>query len=298
MRTSAVGVGLAAVLLLAACGTETDNAVAPTGTPDEAASESTSEPSVSPSPSQSPTPSPSEEAAAGTTESGVYYLVDTRAGLRLAREVRELTGDDPARAAVEAMVAGPQDPDYTTTWNPGTEVLSVRPGDPIRVDLSAEARTANVGSEGAARMVQQLVYTVTEAVDRRAGVQLLIEGEPAGELWGAVSWDDPVRRAKPVNVRMMVQIDRPGEGAVVSSPVTVEGEANAFEANVPWRVTDGSGQEVESGFTMTRVGMRFSPYSFTVDLEPGTYTVEVSEDDASGGEGGEPMVDTKTFTVQ
>lgn len=296
-RTTRATAGLAAVLLLAACGTETDGGTTTASpTPEETATPSETADSPSPSPTESP--NPTAEPTAEPTVSGVYYLVDTRAGLRLAREMRELGGEDPAREAVEAMIAGPEDPDYASTWNRDTEVLSVSVEDVVRVDLSEEARTANVGSEGAARMIQQLVYTVTEAVDRKAAVQLLVEGEPAGELWGAVSWDEPVRRAKPVNVRMMVQIDQPAEGAVVSSPVTVEGDANAFEANVPWRITDDSGDEVESGFTMTRVGMKFSPYSFTVDLEPGTYTVEITEDDPSGGEGGEPMSDTKTFTVE
>jgi hypothetical protein len=146
-------------------------------------------------------------------------------------------------------------------------------------------------------MIQQLVYTVTEAIDESAPVQLLIEGEPAGELWGAVSWDEPVAREDPVDVRTFVQIDTPREGAEVTSPVTVTGDANAFEANVPWRVLDEGGQEVEAGFATTTAGQEFAPFSFTVELEPGTYTVEISEDDPSDGAGGTPMVDTKTITV-
>lgn len=297
-RTTRVTAGLAAVLLLAACGTETDGGSTATPAPEESPTATESAGPPSGSVSESPSESPTEEPTAEPTTSGVYYVVDTRAGLRLAREMRELAGEDPAREAVEAMIAGPEDPDYASTWNPDTEVLGITVGDVIEVDLSEQARTANVGSEGAERMVQQLVYTVTEAVDRKAAVRLLVAGQPAGELWGAVSWEEPVRRAKPIDVRLMVQIDRPAEGAVTSSPVTVEGDANVFEANVLWRVNDRDGDEVESGFTMTRVGMRFSPYSFTVDLEPGTYTVEVSESDPSGGEGGEPMTDTKTFTVE
>ena len=62
---------------------------------------------------------------APTTDALVYYLVDTRVGPRLVRESRPVTGA-PGVAEVEAMIAGAQDPDYRTTWNPGTQVLSVQ----------------------------------------------------------------------------------------------------------------------------------------------------------------------------
>ncbi|MFA6297597.1 MAG: Gmad2 immunoglobulin-like domain-containing protein [Nocardioides sp.] len=245
-----------------------------------------------------PTPSVSSEAPE-TTTSGVYFVVDTRAGLRLARELRAVPDDDAPVAAVEAMIEGAADPDYMTTWDPATEVLDVSDnGGAITVDLSADARTANVGSEGAALMIQQLVYTVTEAVDETAAVTLLIEGEPAGELWGVVAWDEPVVRADPLDVRSLVQIDAPTEGLVTSSPLRVEGEAAVFEATLGWRVLDADGQEVNGGFTMTAEGQTFAPFQFPLVLEPGTYTVEISEDDPSGGEGGTPMTDTRTVTIE
>ncbi|MDP2772127.1 MAG: Gmad2 immunoglobulin-like domain-containing protein [Nocardioides sp.] len=246
-----------------------------------------------------PTPSVTSEAPE-TTTSGVYYVVDTRAGFRLAREVRDLPADQTPVAAVEAMIEGPVDPDYMTTWDPATEVLGVSDdGGAITVDLSEEARTANVGSEGAALMIQQLVYTVTEAFDAEtADVTLLIEGEPAGELWGAVAWDETVTRADPLDVRSLVQIDAPTEGAVTSSPLRIEGEAAVFEATLGWRILDADGQEVNGGFTMTAEGQTFAPFAFPVELEPGTYTVEIVEDDPSGGEGGAPMTDTRTVTIE
>jgi hypothetical protein len=80
--------------------------------------------------------------------------------------------------------------------------------------------------------------------------------------------------------------------------VTVTGEAAAFEANVPWQVLDAEGAEVAAGFTTTSEGMTFAPFSFEVELDPGTYTVVITEDDPSGGEGGTPMSDSRTFTVE
>lgn len=246
------------------------------------------------------TSEPTDTASAtGEVTAGVYFTLDTRAGFRMARELRDLPGEDPGREAVETMIAGPVDPDYATTWNPDTEVLDVAVSEgTIEVDLSADARTANVGSEGAALMVQQLVYTVTEAVDAEADVLLTIEGEPAGELWGTLVWDEPVARADPLDVRLLVQIDQPTEGVTTSSPLRVEGEAAVFEATLGWRVLDEAGDEVISGITMTAEGQTFAPYMFPVELDPGRYVVEIFEEDASGGEAGAPMTDTRTVTIE
>lgn len=287
IRAARVLVGVAVVAaLVGACSDDEPGTGEPTATGTT---------SAAPTPTEEPSPTPT----ASPVEVTVYYLVDTRAGIRLAREAHEATGDDAVAAAVEQMIAGPTDPDYTTAWDPGTEVLGVTQSDgTITVDLSEEARTASIGSEGAATMIQQLVWTATEAAgDDAAGVLLTIEGEPAGELWGAVTWTEPVTRVDPLDIRQLVQIAEPTEGATTTSPVTVSGDAAVFEANLPWRVLDPAGTVVTSGFATTSEGQTFAPYSFMVELEPGTYTVEISESDPSGGEGGTPMTDTRTVTV-
>ena len=267
-----------------------------TGEPGDEPSPATTSPAVEPT--SEPT-EPTTEPTPETTTVRVYSMVDTRNGLRLARESRDVSGDDPLVLAVEEMVAGPDDPDYSTAWNPATEVLGVTQADwVLTVDLSEDARTADIGSEGAALMIQQLVWTVTDAAGADdAAVLLTVAGAPAGELWGAVSWDTPVTRADPMSVRMLVQIDEPREGAASGTAVTVSGEAAVFEAVLPWSVLDAAGAEVTSGTTMTAEGQTFAPFSFTVDLEPGAYTVVITEDDPSGGEGGTPTSDTRTITV-
>lgn len=248
-----------------------------------------------------PTPDVAEatEPAQDAVTVMVYYPIDTRTGFRLAREPREVPDAASMAGVVEAMIAGPVDPDYGAVWNPTTQVNDVTVADGvITVDLSADARTANVGSALAGLMIDQLVYTVTDAAkDPTLAVMLTIDGAPAGELWGAVVWDAPVTRADPTDVRLFVQIDNLAEGAAVTSPVTVSGEANVFEANLLWQVLDADGAEVAAGFTSTSEGQTFAPYAFDLELDPGTYTVVITEDDPSDGEGGVPMTDTRTITV-
>lgn len=288
--TLKVAAVLAALALTAGC----------TGTTGDGETTSpTAIPTTSAPPTATGSPTPPAEAGGATA----WFVVDTRAGLRLARDDRtgETGGEDGVRAAVESMIAGPADPDYSTSWNPATEVLSVDIADGvITVDLSEDARTANVGSPGAALMIQQLVWTATEGAETPdSAVDLLIEGEPAGELWGAVTWEGPVAREDPMDVRTLVQLERPFEGEVVpAGTVTISGDAAAFEANVPWRILDAEGAEVETGFTMTSEGQTFAPFSFEVELPAGEYVVEISEDDPSDGAAGTPMTDTRSFTVE
>ena len=97
---------------------------------------------------------------------------------------------------------------------------------------------------------------------------------------------------------MIVQLNSPGEGEQSGRRVRVTGEAAVYEANVLWRVTRaGSGEEVAADFTMTTAGQQLAPFAFEVELEPGEYVLEVTEEDASGGEGYPPTTDTKRFTV-
>jgi hypothetical protein len=274
---------MAAVLLVAGC---TDDS-APEPTP-------TSPPSASPAPTASP-------AEAATVP--VYYLTDTASQLRLAREFTSLQGAaaDPAGAAVAQMLSGPAaDPDYASPWNPATTVRSVELAeDVITVDVTSEARTAEVGAAAAELAVQQLVHTVTGALQQTLPVVLLIDGEPAGELWGHVVWDGPIGRAPALDVRLLVQINDPAEGASVPSSFTVTGEAAVFEATLPWRILAADGAVVQEGFAMTASGQTLAPFEFRVDFTgpAGTYALEIRESDPSSGEGRPAMVDDKTITI-
>jgi hypothetical protein len=283
--------------------------------PSEITPDTTSSPTQPPetptSPPTTPTSPPTSESTSPPTDVGiatvpVYYVTETPAGMRLAREFRSVPAPDgPVVAAVETMLSeAPRDPDYQRLWDASTDVESVEVNDGI-IEIDLTGSTDYTGADDVARLaIQELVYTVTAAlasIGENGGlpVHLLLDGEPIDKIWGNVDVSEPVERAPQVDVRQLVQINNPGEGALVGRSFTVDGEAAVYEANVPWQILDDAGNEVQSDFTTAEACCQFSPFEFSVELEPGTYTVVVSESDPSGGaEGNPPMSDSRTFTVE
>jgi hypothetical protein len=230
----------------------------------------------------------------------LYFVTESAAGPRLVREFRRLPADDPGSAAVAALLAAPTGtaPGHRSAWPAGTALAApVRhEGGVVTVDLTGEAAAGTVGPELAALTVQQLVFTVTGALGTTDPVRLLVAGEPVARLWDRVDTAAPIPRADPYSVRLLVQIDEPAEGARVTSPVRVSGEAAVFEATVLWEVRR-DGAVVRSGAATSAEGQRFAPYTFSVELPPGEYEIRVSEDDPSGGAGRPVMSDARRVTV-
>jgi immunoglobulin-like protein involved in spore germination/sporulation and spore germination protein len=194
------------------------------------------------------------------------------------------------------------DPDYRSVWSPGwTLNAPVRhAGGVITVDLrqpSGAPLSTPVSIELARLGVQQLVYTVQDALASTDPVRILLGGAPVDRFWGSLTLAAPVARADPLNVRALVQIDSPGQAAVFNQPgVRVSGDAATAEGDVQWQVLRGD-TVVAHGHATTEQSLVFSPYTFTVQLQPGEYTVRVAESDAADGEGRPAMADTKAITV-
>jgi hypothetical protein len=253
-------------------------------------------------PSSTPSHPPSAPLAAERALP-LYYVTDTPAGPRLAREFRRLpVGDGPAAAgsaAVTALLAAPSGtvPGYRNAWPDGSALAApvTHADGVVTVDLTPQAGAAVPADPLLA--VQQLVYTVTGALGTTDPVQLLVAGAPVPRLWNdGVDTSRPVARADPLAVRVLVGIDDPAEGATSPSPLRVSGEAAVFEATLHWEVRR-SGAVVRSGSAMTTEGQRFAPYAFSVALPPGDYEVRVAEDDPSDGAGRPVMTDTRRVTV-
>jgi hypothetical protein len=274
-------------LLVAGCGAEPEARIPPVA-PGEA---------EAPAPA-SPAPGPAEPGEGTQVAVPVYYVAETAAGFRLQREFHRVETSDPASAAVREMLAGDGiDPDYRTHWPPETALRApvARDGGVIVVDLSGVG-PAQVGTWLAKLTVQQLVFTVQGALQSSDPVRILVDGQEVPELWGAVDTSEPVERGDSYALRSLVQIDAPADGATVGRDVEVRGEAAVFEATVLWDVLR-DGVVVQEGFTSTAEGQRFAPFAFTVNLEPGEYTVRIRESDPSGGEGRPVLTDDKAITV-
>ena len=277
---------LLAVAVVAACGASNVGTGAP----------AVASPSAAPA-TADPAPTPGQRALP------LYYVADTPAGPRLAREFRRLpVGPEPAAAgtaAVTALFAMPTGtvPGHRSLWAPGSALSGpvTHADGVVTVDLATGAATTLPAEPILA--VQQLVYTVTGALGTTDPVQLLVDGERVPRLWNdGVATVGPVARADPLGVRVLVGIDDPVEGAAVTSPVRVSGEAAVFEANLLWEVRK-DGTVVRSGSATTAEGQRFAAYAFAVELPPGEYEIQVAEDDPSGGEGRPVMTDTRRITV-
>lgn len=257
------------------------------------------------SPTQGPTSSPTAEPTGTLSGVPVYWLGESKTSVWLYREFRDVPDvGGPVASAVAAMTREePLDPDYFTPWRPATSVDVAVDGDAISVDLSADAFAEGVGSEVAERAVQQLVYTATAAAQADGPVTITVDGAPY-DAWGVIRVGEPMSRAPMVDVQAPTWILSPSEGQTVpAGTVEVTGYGTAFEANFLWEVRDAaSDRVVADGFVTGEGGMgTYGDLTFTVDLEPGEYVIEVYQPDESGGESPEgPRLypDTKRFTVE
>ena len=234
----------------------------------------------------------------------VYYAGDTTRGTRLFKETHQVAMDNPALAAARLAVEGAaSDPDYRTLWPQGTQVTAVSfdgIGDQgtATVALAGEGLTAKPAGTGHGSLaLQQLAYTVQDALGVRARLELSVDGTPADTVLGQpVSQGVETQSAD--DVQSPVQIDSPADGATVDRTFTVTGRAAAFEANVQWELMQGD-TAVEQGFPTAAECCTLSPFSFAVTAPgPGDYTLVVHDEDASGGEGSGPVKDTKRVTVR
>jgi hypothetical protein len=236
----------------------------------------------------------------------VYYIAESQRSFRLYREFRTVPDAGGAVAsAVRAMTRlAPLDPDYMTPWRPASRMTVLQRGSTITVNLSADAfSNHNVGSELAATAVQQLVYTATAAA-YQAGtpattVTVTQDGRPA-DVWGVVRIGTPTRRAPLLDVQAQAWVTSPQNGDVrKAGVVTFTGYGTSFEATFSWVVRTRAGAVVARGTAMGGTGTGgFGALSFRARLAPGAYTVTLSTDDPSGGEGAGPATDDKTFTVR
>jgi hypothetical protein len=194
------------------------------------------------------------------------------------------------RASLEALLAGPSDLETAvgvgTSIPPGTELLDLGIADGVAtVDLSSDFESGG-GSLTMAMRLAQVVYTLTQ-FDSVDAVSFRLDGQPVEVFSGeGLVLDGPVDREDYLDLFPVILVESPVIGATVSSPVTISGVANVFEANVTVRIIDQAGNELVRDFTTATCGTGcYGDYSidlaFSVNGEQ-QGMIEVSDDDAAG----------------
>ena len=243
-----------------------------------------------------PVAGPAQTTGQASNQVTMYYLgpadrnaPDTR---RLYAETHTVpsSDDSPAlRAVRELLTSKPLDPDYSSGWPPGVDVVSITSRNATPVITLKGAERFLTPDDGRLVIDDQLLSPV--------GALLLTAGvdDQAMLRTGAITVG-PFSRPTDEEVRAWVSITSPVEGQSVDSPVTVTGSANVYEANVNWELLDDNGEVVDSGYT-TAGSMEWKPFTINLgQLDPGTYTVRAFE---SSAENGRPtFIDDKTFTVR
>lgn len=216
------------------------------------------------SPEPSPTPASPTTAEVPPSENELWFVQGeilswgtTAMGGQVSTEI---AGDDPIaqKAAfwLQILLGGPTGPDQevgaTTAIPDGTDLLGVeRDGPVLNIDLSSEFESGG-GSLSMQLRVAQIVFTGTqfEGIEM---IRILIEGERVDAIGGeGVAAEG--RRPDFQNVAPAIVLESPKPGEEISSPVTVSGFANVFEANVNIRIVDANGDVLVESFTTATCG--------------------------------------------
>jgi hypothetical protein len=195
-----------------------------------------------------------------------------------------------ATAAIEALLDGPTKAErasgFDTAIPAGTRLLgiSINRGVAI-IDLTSEYQSGG-GSLSMQVRLGQVVYTLTQFPTVKK-VSFRLDGTPVNVFSSeGIVLSHPVGRGDYKDLLPVIVVSQPAPKARVTSPVTVSGSANVFEANVTVKVLDANGRVVGSTFTTATCGTGCrGTYSVDVDFRTDREqqgTIVVSDDDAAG----------------
>lgn len=239
--------------------------------------------------------------AAINEEVEIFFVADSRQGIRLFSEMHEVPGGnkDIATATLSDLISGklqPFDGDYVNLWGSTNSLneLSVD-GNVATVDINLAG--LNVGSEAEIRAIDQIVWTLTGIDTEIKNVKFLVNGESVESFAGHVDTTGLFSRGVDYEVLSGVQITSIQEAEVVGNPVTVLGQACTFEGNLNWTLSS-TDTVIEQGVLIAEGAcpIRSSWKMNLGDLEPGDYTIEVFE--LSAEDGGVTALDNKEFQVR
>jgi spore germination protein GerM len=195
-----------------------------------------------------------------------------------------------ATAAINSLLSGPTAGErvmgYASAVPTGTKLLGIAIRDGVAtVDLTSEFQVG-AGSRSMQMRLGQVVYTLTQFPTVQK-VRFHLDGTPVNVFSSeGIVLDHPVGRGDYSDLLPAITVDKPAPDTRVTSPVTVSGTANVFEANVTVEILNAQGDVVGKTFTTATCGTGCrGSYSVQVSFkvakeQPGT--IVVHDDDAAG----------------
>jgi germination protein M len=262
----------ALVLAASACGGDAEPAASQTP-PDDRPGDGSSEPTVE--------PDPETFAYEAWFQKGDFLYAVPREAPETPRV---------GTTAMESLLSGPSEEDgkgVTTSIPTGTELLGLTVEDgTATVDLSSQFDDGG-GSASMSSRLAQVVFTLTQfpTVD---GVTFEIDGEVVDVFSSeGIVLDGPQTRGDFEDLAPPIIVSSPSGGDRVSSPVTISGTANVFEATVSFRIVDADRNVLKRAFTTATCGTGCrGDYSKDVAFEVGEEQkgfIEVFEASAEDG---------------
>jgi hypothetical protein len=302
MKRLPILIMVVSVGLLAACGTQVGQlGPAPTG-PSTSASPTgpaRSQPAGTaqpPSGRQAPTPTPtSTPVPAATPTQGTARQIGlqtwfTRQGKLFVTERTVAATTSIGRAALDRLLAGPSAAEYAAGVRSqipaGTTLLGLHiTSGTATVDLGSSFDSAASQSTMPLR-IAQVVYTLAQ-FPTITGVRFEIDGQDVTVV-GGVPVQDPQIPAMYDGYLPAITVQTPVIGEQLTSPVTVSGTADVFEAVVSVRILDSAGGEIARTFTTASCGTGCrGDYSVALPYtvrKAGPGTIEVFESSAKDGQ--------------
>jgi Immunoglobulin-like domain of bacterial spore germination/Sporulation and spore germination len=248
-----------------------------------------SSPASSPSPTDSPSP-PSPSPSPIPARDFTYEVWFNYDGYLFVTHRTEPFVPGVGARSVEAVLEGPTNDEsaagLSSAINPGTRLLGLTIHSGVATVNLDETFGAEETPATAVGSLSQIVYTLTQ-FDSIDGVVFEVGGTRLTNF-GGYELRVPQRRASFADQLPAILLESPGIGERVSSPVTISGSADVFEAVVSIAILDEHGRTVASSFTMATCGTGCRG-SYTADVrydvgtrQPGTIRVyEVSAKDGS-----------------
>jgi hypothetical protein len=291
---------IVSVGLLTACGTQAGSlGPVPTG-PAKSASPAAparslpaataQPPSGRQAPAPTSTPVPAATPTQGTARQIGLQTWFTRQGKLFVSEQTVPATSSVGAAALDGLLAGPSAAEYAAGVRSqipdGTHLLGLRiASGTATVDLSSSFGSAASPPTMPLR-IAQVVYTLAQ-FPTVTDVRFEINGQGVTVV-GGVPVQDPQTPAMYDGYLPAITVQNPVIGEQLSSPVTVSGTADVFEAVVSVRILDSAGVEIARTFTTASCGTGCrGDYSVAVPYtvpKAGPGTIEVFESSAKDGQ--------------